>query len=193
MAVSTLTGNGANLVGADSLDTRRPSMSAQKVGALVGSYEGPTASEHGGPLSAPGSAVCRPRTPRAPWTTAARATHLTGNAFQQSTRPLAAPVGRRIGPSVRQREGPEERGSDPPISGFSRPRALRLCGGPWGSLPLSSGQEVAGWRAAIGSRRRRAIDHDRDHDGGAQRSGLRTGCLGCKISTGNYGSCPSRI
>lgn len=29
----------------------------------------------------------------------------------------------------------------------------------------SSGQEVAAWRAAIGSRRRRAIDHDRDAAG----------------------------
>ena len=64
-------------------------------------------------------------------------------------------------------EGPEQRGSDPPFRGGPRPSASRRCGGPWGSLPLCPGQEVAAWRAAIGSRRRRAIDRDRDHDGDA--------------------------
>lgn len=93
-----------------------------------------------------------------------------------------------LGRPVGQRAGPEERGSDPLFRGCSRPSASRLCGGPWGSLPLCSGQEVARWRAVIGSRRRRAIDHDRDHDGGAQRSGLRTGCLGVRSAQGTMGA-----
>ena len=90
---------------------------------------------------------------------------LPRNAFQQSARPVAASTERRIGPSGRQSEGPEQRGSDPLFRGGPRPSASRRCGGPWGSLPLCSGQDVAAWRAAIGSRRRRAIDHDRDAAG----------------------------
>ena len=40
----------------------------------------------------------------------------------------------------------------------------------------------------IGSRRRRATDHDGDHDGGAQRGGLRTGCLRVRSPAATMGA-----